>query len=220
MSPLVLPPRLTRQLELERAEREAVALAALQGDAQDRWRREFNAQLERVVHGMKLMWCPDPAPLDAVAQGAFPGRWNLVWPGFNGGPLSVQPLVLRDGEPRIGGEGGFVEPGSWVFDRIAEADMWSERVMRERRRIKAEAEEAKRRRREIERAEFDQDCLERWKAVSRASVSMNTSTPWSQNHAGLRAAKAAARERAEDQKLQDLVYENQEIYAARERSEE
>jgi hypothetical protein len=195
MSPLVLPPRLTRQLERERAEREAVTLAALQGDAQDRWRREFNAQLERVVHGMKLMWCPDPAPLDAVAQGAFPGRWNLVWPGFNGGPLSVQPLVLRDGVPQLGGDGGFVEPGSWVFDRIAEADMWSERVMRERRRIKAEAEEAKRRRREIERAEFDQDCLERWQAVSRTQVSMNRDTAWGQNARGAALARSESRRR-------------------------
>jgi hypothetical protein len=193
MSPLVLPPQLTRQLELERAEREAATLAALHGDAQDRWRREFNAQLERVVHGMKLMWCPDPAPLDAVAQGAFPGRWNLVWPGFNGGPLTVQPLVLRDGEPRIGGDGGFVEPGSWVFDLLAEADMWSERVMRDRRRIKAEAEEAKRRRQEIERAEFDRECLERWQAVSRTQVSMNRDTAWGQNARGAAQARGAAR---------------------------
>jgi hypothetical protein len=189
MSRLVLPPTLTRKLALERAEREAAALGALEGDNRDAWRREFNAQLERVVHGMKLMWCPDPAPLDAVAQGAFPGRWNLVWPGYSGGPLSVQPLVLRDGRPEVGGEGGFVEPGSWVFDRLAESDMWSERVMRDRRRIKREAEEAKRRREEQERADFDRECLEHWKAVSRAQVSMSRDVPWTQNSAGRRGAK-------------------------------
>jgi hypothetical protein len=195
MSPLVLPPRLTRQLERERVEREAVTLAALRGDAQDQWRREFNAQLERVVHGMKLMWCPDPAPVDAVAQGAFPGRWNLVWPGFNGGPLAVLPLVLTADGPRLGGEGEFVEPGSWVFDHLAESDMWSERVMRERRRIKREAEEAKRRREETERREFNLECLEAWKAVSRTQVSMNTDTPWGQNARGAALARGEARKR-------------------------
>jgi hypothetical protein len=181
-------PRLTRELALERAQREAATLAALEGDSRDTWRREFNAQLERVVHGMKLMWCPDPAPLDAVAQGAFPGRWNLVWPGYSGGPLTVQPLVLRDGEPQIGGDGGFVEPGSWVFDRLAAMDMWSERAMRDRRRIKAEAEEAKRRREQQERADFDRECLEHWNAVSRAQVSMSRDMPWTQNSAGRRGA--------------------------------
>jgi hypothetical protein len=197
MSPLVLPPRLTRKLEQERAEREAVALAALQGDSRDQWRREFNAQLERVVHGMKLMWCPDPAPLDAVAQGAHPGRWNLVWPGYSGGPLTVQPLVLVDGEPSIGGDGGFVEPGSWVFDRLAQMDLWSERVQRERRRIKREAEEAKRRREEQERRDFDLECLEAWKAVSRTQVSMNTDTAWGQNARGAAQARGERKRKAE-----------------------
>jgi hypothetical protein len=103
-----------------------------------------------------------------------------------GWPLTVQPLVLRDGRPEVGGDGGFVEPGSWVFDRLAESDMWSERVMRDRRRIKREAEEAKRRREEQERADFDRECLEHWKAVSRAQVSMSRDVPWTQNSAGRR----------------------------------
>jgi hypothetical protein len=193
MSPLVLPPRLTRKLEQERAEREAVALAALQGDSRDQWRREFNAQLERVVHGMKLMWCPDPAPLDAVAQGAHPGRWNLVWPGYSGGPLTVQPLVLRRRgaahrrRRRVRGARVLgVRPARRV-------DMWDERVMRERRRIKQEAEEAKRRREEQERRDFDLECLEAWKAVSRTQVSMNTDTAWGQNARGAAQARGAKR---------------------------
>jgi hypothetical protein len=130
-----------------------------------------------------------------VAQGAVPGRWNLVWPGFSGGPLAVLPLVLTADGPRLGGEGEFVEPGSWVFDHLAESDMWSERVMRERRRIKREAEEAKRRREETERREFDLECLEAWKAVNRTQVSMNTDTPWAQNARGAALARGEARKR-------------------------
>lgn len=188
MATLWKPPRVERELREESARREAEALGALEGDSRVRWRLEFNAQLERVMHGMKLMWCPDPAPMDAVVQGAQPGRWHVVWPSIAGGPLNVQSLVIcpETGEPRLGGAGGFVEPGSWVFDRLAEADMWNDRSMRERRRIQEEAERAERRRVELEAAEFDERVLEHWRAVSRTQVSMNRSAPWAQTHAGTR----------------------------------
>lgn len=194
---LFVPPRVARELHEESLRREASALETLAADHQYRWKKEFDAQLERVVHGMRLAFCPDPAPLDALGQGASPGRWNLVWPGYSGGPLTVQPLVLDlvTGEPSIGGDGAFVEPGAWVFDHLARMDMWNERAMRDRRRIKQEAEEARRRRAEIEAADFDRDCLEHYRAKTRTQVSMNTSVPWSQNHAGERAAKAEANRR-------------------------
>lgn len=199
MSRLLLPPRVARELREESLRRETEALKALTADHGYRWKKEFDAQLEHVMHGMRLAWCPDPAPLDAAAQGASPGRWHLTWPGIAGGPLTIQPLVIdpETRKPRIGGEGAFAEPGSWVFDQLAEADMWDDRVMRDRRRIQREAETAKRRRREIEAAEFDQDVLEHYKAVTRAQISMNTSTPWAQNAAGLKRTKGQARRRAE-----------------------
>jgi hypothetical protein len=188
---LFIPPRVSRELQEESRRREMEAARAMVGDDRLAWKKEFDAQLERIVHGMRLAFCPDPAPLDAVAQGAYPGRWHLVWPGYNGGPLVLQPLVVdhATGEPSVGGDGAFVEPGSWVFDRLAEMDLWSDRVQRERRRIRREAEEAKRRREERERADAVDDILERYKAVTRAQVSMNRDTPWSQNHAGRRGAK-------------------------------
>jgi hypothetical protein len=127
MSRFFLPPRVSLELQEESRRREAEATRAMVGDDRMEWKREFDAQLERVVHGMRLAFCPDPAPLDAVAQGAYPGRWHLVWPGFNGGPLVLQPLVVdASGKACIGGDGGFVEPGSWVFDRLAEQDLWSD----------------------------------------------------------------------------------------------
>lgn len=197
MSQLWIPPKVSRELREESARREAEAIKQLTDDARWKWKREFDAQLDRVMPGMRLLVCPDPAPLDAVAQGARPGHWHLGWPSVNGGPLCVQPLVLdyETGEPKIGGEGSFVEPGSWVFDKLAEADMWDDRVIRERRRIKREAEEAKRRRKEIEAADFDQDMLERWRAVSRTQISMNRDTPWRQNAAGYRRSRDEARNR-------------------------
>jgi hypothetical protein len=193
MSNVWVPPRVSRELAEESRRREHEAARAMLGDGRLDWKKEFDAQLERIVHGMRLAFCPDPAPLDAVAQGAYPGRWHLVWPGFNGGPLVLQPLQVRGGEAHIGGEGGFVEPGSWIFDRLAESDLWSERVQRDRRRIREEAERAKARRVEQERADRDRDVLERWKAVSGTSVSMNRSVPWAQNVAGAKRTKGEAR---------------------------
>lgn len=190
MPSLFVPPLVAQRLQEESRRREAETLKALAGDHQYAWKREFDAQLDRVVHGMSLAFCPDPAPVDAVGQGAQPGRWHVVWPSYHDGPLNVQPLT-RDpvtGEPRLGGTGGFVEPGSWVFDALAAADLWSERVQKDRRRIAREMEEAKARRVERERAERDEDVLERYLAASRAFVSMDRSLPWSQNSAGRRGA--------------------------------
>lgn len=203
---LFLPPRVSYQLTQETRRREVEAAKVMLGDGRLEWKKEFDAQLGRIVHGMQLALCPDPAPLDAVGQGAMPGRWHLVWPGFNGGPLVLQPLVVDPvtGKPRIGGDGGFVEPGSWVFDRLAEQDLWSERVQRDRRRIRREAEEAKRKREQDERADRDRDVFDRFKAVSRTQVSMSRDVPWSQNQAGARAAKAeAARVKKAGEKKKD-----------------
>lgn len=175
---LFLPPKVGRELMEERRRREAVALESMRRQG---WMKEFDAELDRIVPGMVIVPCPDPAPLDAAAMGFAPGRWNLVWPGYNGGPANVLPLEDDDG--------GYREPGSWVFDMLARADMWNERAMRDQRRIKREAEEAKARRLERERAERDQEVLERYAAVSRTQVSMNRSAPWSQNSAGRRGAK-------------------------------
>lgn len=197
MSRLFIPPRVARELQEESRRRETQALQSLAADHEYRWKKEFDAQLERIVHGMRLAFCPDPAPVDAIGQGASPGRWHLVWPGYSGGPLTIQPLVINaaTGEASIGGDGGFVEPGSWVFDRLAATDMWNERAMRDRRRIQEEAEQARRRRREIEAADFDRDCLEHYKAVTRTQISMNTGTPWAQNAAGARRTRGEARKR-------------------------
>jgi hypothetical protein len=138
---------------------------------------------------MFLAGCPDPAPVDLVAQGARPGFWHLIWPSYHGGPLNVQPLTVEDGRPRVGGDGERAEPGSWLFDWLARADMWNERAQREQRRIAERARESADRRLEAERRAFDEECLERYKAVSQASVSMNTDVPWSQNVAGRRGAR-------------------------------
>lgn len=178
---LWVPPKTAQRLLEERAQREAEIAKIEVGNARFEFKKQFDHELDRIVPGMRLLFCPDPAPLDAVAAGAMPGRWNLVWPGYHGGPLNVKALEDEFGN--------FVEPGSWIFDMLAREDMWNERATRERNRIKREADEAKARRIERERAERDQETLERYLAVSRTQVSMNSDAPWSQNVAGKRGAK-------------------------------
>jgi hypothetical protein len=192
---LWVPPKVSRELQEESRRREAEATKHL---LKQEWMDKFNYELGRIVEGMQIFGVPDPAPLDLVAQGGMPGYWHLAWPSYHGGPLNIQPLVVDPvtGQPRVGGEGDRAEPGSWLFDWVARNDLWSDRVVRERKRIREEAERARARRLEQERADDVADILERYKAVSRTQVSMSRGVPWSQNHAGARAAKAASKERA------------------------
>jgi hypothetical protein len=195
-SRLWVPPAVSRELREESLRREAQTMQALADDHRYEWKRRFDAQLGRVVDGMRLALCPDPAPLDAVAQGARPGCWHVAWPAYKGGPVvNLSPLAVdtATGLAALGGDGAPVEPGSWVFDELARQDLWNEQSVRERNRRVREATEAKRRRREQEIAEFDAETLEHYKAVSRAQISMNRGVsgdkPFAQNMAGARRSR-------------------------------
>lgn len=172
------PPKVSHQLREETVRREAHAFLGLVTDDGSDWWRDWNRDLESVCPGMRLVWCPDPAPLDAVAIGARPGRWGILVPSMHGGPVSVKAFAGPNDER--------LEPGSWVFDMLREQDWQDPRVLRDRARAQEEADRRAEKRREEERRERDEDVLERWLAVSRASVSMNTSVPWAQNAAGFR----------------------------------
>lgn len=170
------PPKVTDRLRDETSRREAHAFLGLTTDDGSKWWRDWNRDLEHVCPGMRLVFCPDPAPLDAVAIGARPGRWGLLVPSMNGGPVSVKSFAGPNDEP--------LEPGSWVFDVLREQDWQDPRVMRDRARAQDEAERRAEKRREDERRERDEEVLERWLAVSRSQISMNTDTPWAQNARG------------------------------------
>jgi hypothetical protein len=69
-----------------------------------------------------VLGCPDPAPVDATAIGARPGRYGLLFPSVMGGPVNV----IRFSGPND----EFVEPGSWVFDMLRAHDWQNVDVMR------------------------------------------------------------------------------------------
>lgn len=174
-----VPPPVSQELREETRKREARALHGLRVEHQQQWVDEFNRDLENIWPGMRLVWCHDPAPVEAVAMGARPGRWGILLPSQTGGPGSVKPLLADDGE-------GYVEPGAWVFDMLRAQDWWNPEVRRDRERVQRELEAAKLKREEDERRAADEWCVERYLAGTRASVSMNRDAPWSQNVAGRR----------------------------------
>jgi hypothetical protein len=113
MGELWTPPAVSQELREETAQRKGEALKALRDEAQWKWVAEFNRDLEAVWPGMRLLWCPDPAPVEAVAMGARPGRWGILMPSQTGGPGSVKPIIGPDGE--------FVDPSanaSAIFDQL------------------------------------------------------------------------------------------------------
>jgi hypothetical protein len=179
------PPTVSRELRDETSQREGEAFKGLI-DENWKWVQDFNRDLENVWPGMRLLWCPDPAPVEAVTMGARPGRWGILMPSQTGGPGSVKPILGPDGE--------FVDPSlnaSAIFDQLRAGDWWNPQVRRDRERAKEAARVASEKRKQQERDEMTEDIMERYLAVSRAQVSMSRDTPWAQNQAGRKAIKAA-----------------------------
>lgn len=178
------PPTVSSRLSEETQRREAEASKALSYEQKLKWVEEFNRDLENIWSGMRLLWCPDPAPVEAVAMGARPGRWGILVPGLHGAPASVKPI--------LGPDDSYVDPSlnaSAIFENLKQQDWWNPRVRRERERAKVEAERAAERRKEQEREERDLEVLERFLAGTRTQVSMNRDTPWTQNAAGRKGRK-------------------------------
>jgi hypothetical protein len=184
MTELYLPPSALRDLRLER---EAQTLEFVETARQSAVCREFDPLLQRIDPLLSMVFCREPAPHAVVAAGARPGRYNVLRESHNGGPRSFMPIVGPNGE--------FVEPTSRVFETLKSMDSWNPAVQRERREREESIEKARAKREADELREANEDVLERYKAVSRAQVSMNTSVPWAQNWQGERAAKAEAARR-------------------------
>lgn len=172
------PPKVSHRLRDETQRREAHAFLGLTTDDGSAWWRDWNRDLEAFMPGLRLCFAPDPCPVEAAAIGARPGRWGLLFPSVMGGPRSVSSFSGPNDE--------FVEPGAWVFDMLRANDWHNPEVRRERERRLEAAERARKRREEAEDEQRTEEILERYLAGTRAFVSMNRDTPWSQNVAGRR----------------------------------
>lgn len=145
---------------------------------------EFNRELKRMDPYLEMIFIGD----DAMVQGAVPNRYHLS----RKSPDAPATLIAITDE-----HGGFVEPGSAIFAKLAEGDLWSARSRRERQRAVEEAERARDRKKAREDEARRGELLERYNAAFRTQVSMNRSTPWTQNNsANARRARAQAKRAA------------------------
>lgn len=154
-------------------------------------RNEYTASVESMVHRFRgvmnhlnpLLKEVDPhlelifAPPNADAPGLVPGRYHVLRHN-PGAPPSLMVVETP--------EGGFLEPTSRLVDEMRERDMWSAEAERDRKQARARREYEAQKAKEREAEERQAEIAERWAAVSRTFVSLDQSTPWSQNHAGRR----------------------------------
>lgn len=175
MSGLYLPPRVSRDLLAQREVRDAdIGVRARTDSLCD----EFNRELVKMDEHLRLIFIGD----DAGVQGAVPNRYHLS----RRSPDAPATLISITGP-----NGEFVEPGSAIFGKLAEGDLWSAKSRRERERAVEAAERARDRKHAREAEARQEELKDRFNAAFRTSVSM-ADTGWSQNASGRRGSRKTA----------------------------
>lgn len=135
--------------------------------------REFDRELKRIDSNLDMVWFGPQVPV-----GGVPHRYHLrIRP-----PVGPKTLVAITGP-----QGEFVEPGSAIFAKLAEGDMWNGEAERFRKRSQLEAERAADRKRAREAEERQDELRDRYNAAFRTGVSMMPG--WTQNSAGRKRVK-------------------------------
>lgn len=137
---------------------------------------EYTRELRRIDSYLELVKFPERA---APHPGLVPGAYHIVrW----------NPTMAPTVEALIDGFGQPLALGSWVFDKLREADLWSGEAQRDRERMNRRAMAAKEAARARERADRQEELRDRLNAATRTSVSMVPG--WSQNASGKKGRKA------------------------------
>jgi hypothetical protein len=169
---LYLPPWV-----VERRRREFEAAIWRNVTAQDPLAQKYTVLLQRIGPGLAIVKAHDTIHDDVPLR---PGFYHFLQKPDDA-PLQVTALES--------GDGGFAEPGGWIFDALARGNLRERRVRdRLEQRDRAEQDEIVR---ERERRNEDrrQHLKEAVNAAVRTQVSMSRDRPWSQNVAGRRGAK-------------------------------
>jgi hypothetical protein len=98
---------------------------------------------------------------DAHRTGLRPGYWHVM----RHNPGAPTSFIVHEGP-----HGEFREPDSGLLETLAAGDMWSERTMREQQRLAQKARDAKDRERRRERAEIEEEMVERLAQKERVSI--------------------------------------------------
>jgi hypothetical protein len=183
MPDLLLPGNVVREIQKRKwveQRREHAARIETLLDFDDPVCREWEPELKRLDPYLRLG--------RARPMAYEPGF--TVRPGFyhwvRDNPTAAMTVSVIDGP-----DGEFVEPDSGLLAALKRNDLQNPEVYRAviGQRAVREAEEERERELELERA--NSEVLELYLAKTRAQVSMNTGSPWTQNAAGKRSAKRA-----------------------------
>lgn len=178
---LILPPKVQAEIakekwEAERQQRRALVLELI--DFDDPVCREWQPVLETLDPYLRLGRAKPMAYVAGVVM--RPGYYH--WVRDNPSTVvTVEPITGPDGE-------SFAEPDQRLLDSLRGNDLQNPHIYAALIAGHAEAEAVMEKERAAEREEIDAEVLERWKAASQTSVSMNRDVPWSQNAAGRRGA--------------------------------
>ena len=172
MPELFLPGSAMRQMEETRMRHSAEVKDCVVLDRE--WTRLLKEVDDKLYMVRSRHWVKTGLPL-------VPGGcWHIIRDNSDkGAPETIIPLFEN---------GQMVEPGSWVFDLLRRNDLQRPGAIKERKAQEQKIEKAKNRKAAEEREQRQQEILERYKAGTRASVSM-TDVPWTQNAKGKRGAK-------------------------------
>lgn len=181
MSELLLPGTVARELQKERWQEErrrSRALVEALFDFDDRVCREWSKHLKKLDPYLRLGRAHPKAETDRFE--VRPGFYHWVRDNPSTEP-TVAVITTVDG--------GWCEPNSGLLRDLEQADMQNPRAAAaalERRALAERAVAAEKARVGSARLE---EMAERWRAATETSVSMNRSTPWTQNVQGRRGAK-------------------------------
>jgi len=172
MSQLALPPHVQRQIDLENR-RKYWAKLKRNFTIEDPRCQEYTRKLQDLSPDLYLVKANDTVEWGVPLR---PGFFHLLAIPHDAPPF-VTPLTNGD---------GYAEPGDWIFRVLARGNLRERRV---RDAIRAE-QDADQRDIVKEKQALKDARMERVKDIvnsaTRASISMNTSVPWTQNAQGRR----------------------------------
>lgn len=117
----------------------------------------FNPLLKDIDSRLELVRAPENVTDPALK----PGYWHILRlePG---NVVTVLPVQQKDGS--------YMEPGSQMFDDLRSADLWSDRVQKDRKETQRKIKAAQEREKVREREDTTREIVERIRSKENASV--------------------------------------------------
>jgi hypothetical protein len=119
--------------------------------------REWNRKLKEIDERLELVWAPE----SVTAPGLTPGRFHVL--RHNPGAPTA---ILVHETP----EGGFLEPNSYLLEKLQSSDLWDDRVKRDREKRSKALSRAAEKEREAERESRLDEITGRLKARNNPGV--------------------------------------------------